>query len=150
MSSVASIPNFLLYQPWAFEGRRVVGTTSRAAVVPGAYGLQAGDANDTTCFDDHPSFHEASLEGRPPGGNATIWGRNRVSQMVRFACRRDGQRVEVPWRLRPEANNCSTVRPVRRMPVPAGLETSGTCLLVRMPPSSMALLAASAESKVDS
>ena len=47
-----------------------MGTTNGAAVVPDAYRLQAGDAHDTTSFDNHPTFHEAIVERAPAGGNA--------------------------------------------------------------------------------
>jgi hypothetical protein len=57
-------------QPWTCVGRWVVRTTSGAAVVPDAYRLQAGDADDTTSFDNHPMFHKASLERPPRCGNA--------------------------------------------------------------------------------
>jgi hypothetical protein len=59
-----------LHQLWTFVGRWILGATNGAAVIPDTYRLQAGDANDTTSFDNHTMFHEASLE-RPPGsGNA--------------------------------------------------------------------------------
>jgi len=54
-------------------GRWILGTTSGAAVVPDTYRLQAGDADDTTSFDNYPMFHEASLE-RPPGGGNALFG----------------------------------------------------------------------------
>jgi hypothetical protein len=54
-------------------GRWILGATSGAAVIPGAYRLQAGDADDTTSFDNHPMFHEASLE-RPPGSGNALFG----------------------------------------------------------------------------
>ena len=54
-------------------GRWILGATSGAAIIPGAYRLQAGDADDTTSFDNHPIFHEASLE-RPPGSGNALFG----------------------------------------------------------------------------
>ena len=59
-----------LHQPWTLVGRWVLGTTSGAAVIPDTYGLQAGDADDTTSFENYPMFHEASLERPPRCGNA--------------------------------------------------------------------------------
>jgi hypothetical protein len=54
-------------------GRWILGTTSGAAVIPDTYRLQAGDADDTTSFDNHTMFHEASLE-RPPGSGNALFG----------------------------------------------------------------------------
>jgi hypothetical protein len=61
-------------------GRWILGTTSGAAVIPDTYRLQAvipdtyrlqaDDADDTTSFDNHTMFHEASLERLPGTGNA--------------------------------------------------------------------------------
>jgi hypothetical protein len=58
------------YQPWTFVSGWILGTTSCTAVVPDTYRLQAGDADDTTLFHNHPLFHEASLERAPRGDNA--------------------------------------------------------------------------------
>ena len=68
-------------------GRWILGATSGAAVIPGTYRLQAGDADDTTSFDDHPTFHEASLE-RPPGSAA---GATSVSFMRLGRSRRESE-----------------------------------------------------------
>src|SRR5580692_9016991 len=68
-----------LNQPWTFVGRWILGATSGAAVIPDTYGLQAGNADDTTSFDNHTMFHEASLE-RPLGsGNALFGAGNNLS-----------------------------------------------------------------------
>jgi len=59
-----------LHQSRAFLGLRIPGATSSAAVIPDAYGLQAGNTDDTTSFDNYPTFHEASLERPSRCGNA--------------------------------------------------------------------------------
>ena len=67
-----------LHQPRTFGGGWIVGTTNGAAVVPDTYRLQAGDAHDTTSFDNHPTFHEASLERPPASGNALFGEGGRI------------------------------------------------------------------------
>jgi hypothetical protein len=62
-----------LNQSWPFVGCGILGTARSAAVVPDPYGLQACNADDTTSFDNHPSFHSASLD-RPPGGDNALFG----------------------------------------------------------------------------
>jgi hypothetical protein len=59
-----------LHQLWTFVGRWILGATNGAAVIPDTYRLQAGDADDTTSFDNHTMFHEASLEWPVGSGNA--------------------------------------------------------------------------------
>jgi hypothetical protein len=65
--------SFRLHQPWTFVGRWILGTSSGAAVIPDTYGLQAGDAHNTTSFDNHTMFHRASLE-RPPWCSNALFG----------------------------------------------------------------------------
>jgi hypothetical protein len=59
-----------LHQLWTFLGRWILRATNGAAVIPDTYWLQAGDADDTTSFDNHTMFHEASLERLMGRGNA--------------------------------------------------------------------------------
>jgi hypothetical protein len=66
-----------LHQPWTFVGRWILGTTNGAAVIPDTYRLQAGDADDTTSFDNHTMFHEASLE-RPLGSGNALFGEGTI------------------------------------------------------------------------
>jgi hypothetical protein len=51
-------------------GRWILRTTDGAAVIPDTYRLQTGNADDTTSFDNHTMFHEASLEWPVGSGNA--------------------------------------------------------------------------------
>jgi hypothetical protein len=51
-----------LNQPGALDCRWIVGATSGATVVPNPYRLQAGNADDTTSFENYPMFHTASLD----------------------------------------------------------------------------------------
>jgi hypothetical protein len=62
-----------LNQPGAFGSRWIVGAASGAAVVPNAYRLQAGNAHDTTTFENHPTFHKASLK-RPARDDNGLFG----------------------------------------------------------------------------
>jgi hypothetical protein len=62
-----------LHQLRAFVGRWILGATNGAAVIPDTYRLQAGDADETTSFDNQSMFHEASLE-RPPGSGNALFG----------------------------------------------------------------------------
>jgi hypothetical protein len=71
-----------LHQAWPFVGRWILGTARSAAVVPDPHRLQAGNADDTTSFENHPMFHGVSLE-RPPGDNNALFG----AGMARVACR---------------------------------------------------------------
>jgi hypothetical protein len=54
-------------------GRWILRTTSGAAVIPDTYRLQAGDADDTTSFENYPTFHYSSLE-RPTGSHNALFG----------------------------------------------------------------------------
>jgi hypothetical protein len=53
-----------------------LGATSGAAVVPNPYRLQAGNADDTTSFENYPMFHTASLERPPRDGNGRFGAGN--------------------------------------------------------------------------
>jgi hypothetical protein len=68
-----------LNQPWAFSCHWIVGATSGAAVVPNPYRLQAGNADDTTGFENYPMFHTASLERPPRDGNGRFGAGNEPS-----------------------------------------------------------------------
>jgi hypothetical protein len=68
-----------LNQPGAFDCRWIVGATSGAAVVPNPYRLQAGNADDTTTFENYPMFHTASLERPPRDGNGRFGAGNEPS-----------------------------------------------------------------------
>jgi hypothetical protein len=85
-----------LYQPRAFYCRWIVGATSGAAVVPNPYRLQAGNADDTTSFENYPMFHTASLERPPRDGNGRFGAGNEPSLSAVWlvpvqAVRRNGQ-----------------------------------------------------------
>jgi hypothetical protein len=75
IAAIFTIPGSVgrLHQPWTLVGRRIVRTTSGAAVVPDPDRLKASNADNTTSFDDHAKFHEASLE-RPPEGDNALFG----------------------------------------------------------------------------
>jgi hypothetical protein len=60
-----------------------VGATSGAAVVPNPYRLQAGNADDTTSFENYPMFHTASLERPPRDGNGRF-GAGNEPRLARF------------------------------------------------------------------
>jgi hypothetical protein len=85
-----------LNQPGAFDCRWIVGATSGAAVVPNPYRLQAGNADDTTSFENYPMFHTASLERPPRDGNGRFGAGNEPSRSAVWlvpaqAVRRNGQ-----------------------------------------------------------
>jgi hypothetical protein len=58
-----------LNQPGTFDRRWILGATSGAAVVPNPDRLQAGNADDTTSFENYPMFHRASLKRPFRDGN---------------------------------------------------------------------------------
>jgi hypothetical protein len=67
-----------LHQSWPFVGCGILGTAGGAAVVPDPNRLQACNADDTTSFDNHPSFHSASVD-RLPGGDNALFGEGTTS-----------------------------------------------------------------------
>ena len=71
-----------LNQPGAFDCRWIVGATSGAAFVPNSYRLLAGNADDTTSFENYPMFHTTSLERLPKDGNGRFGAGDEPSRSV--------------------------------------------------------------------
>jgi hypothetical protein len=110
-----------LHQSWPFVGCGILWTARSAAVVPDPYRLQACNADDATSFDNHPSFHSASVD-RLPGGDNALFGEGTTSHSRKRDLINHRQVLHIGG-----VHDCQAVANIRPRPAASG------CVYVELP-----------------